>query len=80
MSSPAVQPPPATRGFAVEGEAEHGVDRAVYAGGPGEPYYQPLIVCLCGWSSGRCASWKEAGDNLDWHLKHVLPSKGGAPR
>jgi hypothetical protein len=46
----------------------HGIDEAIYAGGPGEPYYQPFISCLCGWSSGRCIDWESAGHELDNHL------------
>ena len=47
---------------------EHGV-QAFYSGGPGEPYYQPVMACECGWSSGRCDSWREAGELFDEHLR-----------
>ena len=47
---------------------EHGVGLALSSGGPGEPYLQPSITCLCGWSSGRAKSWEEVGRLLDEHL------------
>lgn len=50
-----------------DAEPEHGVE-AYYAGGPGVPYYQPVLSCTCGWSSGRCDDWEEAGQLLDLHL------------
>ncbi len=46
----------------------HGV-QAYYAGGPGEPYYQPVLACECGWSSGRCESFEEAGRAFDEHME-----------
>ena len=49
-------------------QQEHGI-HAFYAGGPGEPYYQPVLDCTCGFSSGRCDSWKEAGSLIDSHLE-----------
>jgi hypothetical protein len=54
--------------IAVEGH--HGV-QAYYAGGPGEPYYQPIIDCECGWSSRRCVSFAEAGAAFDEHMETV---------
>ena len=50
--------------------SEHGVE-AYYAGGPGEPYYQPVLACLCKWTTGRCDSWEEAGRAMDEHIKSV---------
>lgn len=52
-----------------ESETGHGVEGAYYAGGPGEPYYQPVILCTCGWSTGRCENWEEAGALFDAHLE-----------
>ncbi len=53
-----------------ESEVEHGVT-AYYAGGPGEPYYQPVLDCLCGYSTGRSDGWSEAGAIMDLHLSRV---------
>lgn len=47
---------------------EHGPEVAMYSGGPGEPYYQPIIICLCGWSSERQSSWQFVGELFDEHL------------
>lgn len=49
---------------------EHGVE-AYYSGGAGEPYYQPTLNCLCGFSSGRCESWQEAGEAMDEHVREI---------
>ena len=49
-------------------EVEHEVT-AVYSGGPGEPYYQPEILCSCGFSTGRELTWAEAGAAYDEHLQ-----------
>lgn len=51
-------------------EVEHG-PTAFYAGGGGEPYYQPVIECLCGYSTGRCDDWALAGTLYDVHLKEA---------
>lgn len=48
-------------------EVEHSVE-ACYAGGPGEPYYQPVLSCTCGFSTGRCDDWETAGREMDYHL------------
>jgi hypothetical protein len=50
----------------------HGIEEACYRGGPEEPYYQPAMDCMCGFSTGRCASWEDAGRELDIHLEKVL--------
>ncbi len=55
-------------GKTFEIEQEHGIT-AFYAGGPGEPYYQPVLECSCGFSSYRCDSWEDAGSAIDAHLK-----------
>lgn len=47
----------------------HGVEGACYSGGPGVPYYQPVLMCTCGWTSGRCDNWEEAGGLFDEHLE-----------
>jgi hypothetical protein len=55
----------------VKKKVEHGIEAAVYANdGLG---HKPLIVCLCGWSSGVgcCVSWGEAGGDFDDHLAEV---------
>lgn len=49
----------------------HGIEDAVYSGGPGEPYYRPVMDCMCGFSTGRCASWADAGMAFDLHLASV---------
>lgn len=54
-----------------EKEVEHGIASACYSGGPGEPYYQPMLSCPCGFTTGRCESWQEAGELLDEHLASV---------
>lgn len=48
-------------------QVQHGLDGACYSGGPGEPYYQPCICCMCGWSC-REATWEDAGVAFDEHL------------
>lgn len=50
---------------------EHGVQAAYYSGGPTEPYFQPCIHCICGWSSGRGYSWAFVGEAFDEHLAEV---------
>ncbi len=54
--------------MADEPEIQHG-PQAGYSGGPGEPYFQPFIDCLCGWSSGRVDSFEMAGELFDAHIK-----------
>jgi hypothetical protein len=49
----------------------HGIEEAIYCRGDGEPYYQPVMRCVCGFSTGRCASWEAAGRELDLHLLAV---------
>lgn len=44
---------------------------AGYSGGPGKPYYQPFIDCLCGWSSGRVETFQFAGELFDEHITEV---------
>ena len=60
-------------------EVEHGIENACYSGGPGEPYYQPTIDCLCGWDSGRCESWEQAGRRFDEHLAEANPLRADTP-
>jgi hypothetical protein len=55
-------------------DQEHGFE-SYYAGGPGEPYYQPVLACLCGESSGRCESWEDAGRWADEHMKETGASE-----
>jgi hypothetical protein len=50
----------------------HGIENACYSGGPGEPYYQPSMECMCGWTTGRCASWEDAGRIFDVHMASVI--------
>ncbi len=52
---------------------EHGVQGAYYSGGPGEPYYQCVMKCCCGWISERHSSWQNAGEEFDEHLESVKP-------
>ena len=52
----------------MSGRQEHGPETVCYAGGPGEPYYQPQIICMCGWSSERQPNWQTAGEAFDEHL------------
>jgi hypothetical protein len=52
----------------VGASVEHGPDTACYSGGPGEPYYQPWLQCLCGWVSERQPSWEDVGAAFDAHL------------
>ena len=65
MSDP--NPPPKPEAT----ETEHGVESACYSGGPGEPYYQPVMYCLCGFSTERQPSWEDAGREFDEHLEDV---------
>jgi hypothetical protein len=58
---------------------EHGVETACYAGGPGEPYYQPAMECMCGWGTGRCKSWQTAGRKFDEHLRTASRQPQSAP-
>jgi hypothetical protein len=53
-----------------EEEPEHTIV-AFYAGGPGEPYYQPVLECGCGFSTNRCESWEEAGQLYDMHRRLI---------
>ena len=50
---------------------EHSVE-AYYSGGHGDPYYQPVLSCSCGFSSGRQFNWQDAGAELDKHLMAVV--------
>ena len=54
---------------------EHGIEIACYSGGPGEPYYQPTMTCLCGWGTERCRNWQEAGEEFDIHLEENPDAK-----
>ena len=49
----------------------HGLEAVSYVGGPGEPYFQPVMECMCGYSTGRCMCWADAGRELDRHLVSV---------
>lgn len=40
---------------------------ACYSGGPGEPYYRPVLQCSCGFSTGRQDAWEDAGRVFDEH-------------
>jgi hypothetical protein len=66
MPEPTRREPPAEQ----PDEVECGVE-AFYAGGPGEPYYQPVMRCLCGFTTGRCDSWSEAGESYDEHRREM---------
>lgn len=50
---------------------QHGIAAAYYSGGPGEPYFQAVMECCCGWTSARRQSWAEAGEELDQHLASI---------
>lgn len=64
----------------VGASVEHGPDTAAYAGGPGEPYYRPFIICLCGWSSGRQTTWQFVGELFDEHLAETDKPRGKGGR
>lgn len=49
---------------------EHSIE-AFYAGGPGDPYYQSVMTCSCGYSTGRKECWEYAGVYMDDHLTKV---------
>lgn len=49
----------------------HGITLACYAGGSGEPYFQPYMECSCGFSTGRQGCWRDAGEAMDRHLAAV---------
>lgn len=42
-----------------------------YSGGPGEPYYQPVMVCSCGFCTARSANWADAGSEMDNHIEEI---------
>jgi hypothetical protein len=52
-------------------DAAHGCEDAFYSGGPGNPYFKPVMECCCGFRTERCLSWEEAGRQLDAHLVSV---------
>jgi len=54
---------------------EHGVKDAFYVGSPGEPYYRPVIFCLCGWSTERSDSWQHAGEQMDFHINDLASAE-----
>lgn len=33
--------------------------------------YMPVLDCSCGFSTGRCSDWEEAGASLDEHVMEV---------
>lgn len=47
---------------------DHGIEAATYSGGSGEPYFQPSMICTCGWSI-RDETWEMVGAKFDEHLK-----------
>ena len=49
---------------------QHGIQDACYYS-DGEKY-KPVMDCLCGWSTGRCDYWEDAGRLLDIHLYSVI--------
>ena len=55
----------------------HGIEEACFRGGPGEPYFRPSIDCMCGWTTGRCTSWEDAGRALDAHFAAVEKANAG---
>jgi len=59
-----------------EPESEHGIEAACYAGGPGVPYYQPVMICTCGFTTDRCDNWEEAGMFFDHHLAEYRSRRG----
>ena len=48
------------------GVLTHGIELACYHNGPGG--YLPVIECVCGFRTDRCANWQEAGAEFDAHL------------
>jgi hypothetical protein len=42
-----------------------------YSGGPGEPYYQAVMSCSCGFRTERCLTWQEAGEEMDAHIEEI---------
>jgi len=60
-----------------ENEVTHGAECA-YSGGPGEPYFQPCMWCLCGQHSLRAETWEEVGAAMDEHLRETRENGGGA--
>ena len=51
-------------------EEEHEME-ACYAGGHGDPYYQPHISCSCRKFSAREETWEEVGALYDEHLRSL---------
>jgi hypothetical protein len=56
---------------AAETEVTHGIQGAYYSGGPGEPYYRPVMECTCGFTTVRHTDWEHAGQEFDTHLLEV---------
>ncbi|QNI37511.1 hypothetical protein [Edaphobacter albus] len=50
-------------------QVQHGPKEAGYSS-DGEKY-RPYIDCLCGFSTGRCINWMDAGEVFDDHLRDV---------
>ena len=54
-------------------QVSHEITCCYEGGGPGEPYYQAVMQCGCGFSTDRCANWEDAGRLMDHHLDEVRP-------
>ena len=66
------KPPPAKKVLEIKIEQDgHGIEVAFYAS-DGEHYF-PVMECLCGWDTGRCIDWEDAGNQLDGHLGTAAP-------
>lgn len=52
--------------------AEHSIT-AIYSSN-GEKYC-PVLECSCGFSTGRCDDWSEAGELFDDHVQAVREAK-----
>jgi hypothetical protein len=54
----------------------HGIEEACYRSGPGDLNYRPTMTCMCGWTTGRCDSWEDAGRALDAHFAAIEKTLG----
>lgn len=46
-------------------QQEHEIDAFFSSDGN---QYKPVLSCSCGFSSGRCDTWEQAGAQLDEHI------------
>lgn len=50
-------------------------DVSAYYSSDGDKY-RPVMECSCGFISGRCSDWEEAGIKMDNHFYDLRNKKG----